>query len=101
MRLSHQGEFSLLAAAGSSLLVLVMLLKAVFPKDIIPSYNSGGSHLAEKVSLSLFFRCTRGGLEQSTSQSTAGFIIFLPAPQESCLSNQGHFQVSRESAMPP
>lgn len=60
----------MLAVAGSSLLVLVMLRKAAFPGDIIPSYNSG-SHLAEKVILSLFFICTRGGLEQSTSQSTS------------------------------
>lgn len=71
MRLSHQEEFMFpLTTASSSLLVLVMLLKAVFPRDILPSYNCS-SHLAEKVSLSFFFSCTRGGLEQGTSQSTS------------------------------
>lgn len=67
MRLSHQEEFKFpLTTVSSSLLVLVMLLKAAFPRDTIPS-----SHLAEKVSLSLFFSCTRGGLEQRTGQSTS------------------------------
>lgn len=99
MRQSHQEEFKFpLATASSSLLVLVMLLKAVLPRDSIPRYTRS-SHLAEKVSLSLFFSCTRGGLEQRTSQSTSWLHHLLLVPQKedqgSLLSNQGHFLLAR------